>query len=104
MTVGYLQSSVDGHIIIVDPHIISQIIGVPVLQQSTSPYNEVVLPSSLDDLWEFIQVVPQGEELATSIRIGALSAPHRILAKIVQHNLWPVIRRNDLILKRAQFV
>jgi hypothetical protein len=48
--------------------------------------------------------VPQGEELATSIRIGALSAPHRILAKIVQHNLWPVIRRNDLILKRAQFV
>jgi hypothetical protein len=27
-----LQSSVDGHIIIVDPHIISQIIGVPVLQ------------------------------------------------------------------------
>jgi hypothetical protein len=50
MTVGYLQSSVDGHIIIVDPHIISQIIGVPVLQQSTSPYNEVVLPSSLDDL------------------------------------------------------
>jgi len=48
--------------------------------------------------------VPQGEERATSIRIGALTAPHRMLAKIVQHNLWPVVRRSDLILKRAQFV
>jgi hypothetical protein len=45
--------------------------------------------------------VPQGEEGATSIRIGALTATHRMLAKIVQHNLWPVVRRNDLILKRA---
>lgn len=27
-----------------------------------------------------------------------------MLAKIVQHNLWPVVRRSDLILKRAQFV
>jgi hypothetical protein len=62
------------------------------------------LPPSLDDLREFFQAVPQGEEHATSIRIGALSAPHRMLAKIVQYNLWPVVRRNDLILKRAQFV
>jgi hypothetical protein len=29
--------------------------------------------------------------------------PH-ILAKIVQHNIWPVVRRSDLILKMAQFV
>jgi len=99
-----LQSSVDGHVITIDPHIISQIIGVPVLQQSTSLYNEVVLPPSLDDLREFYQNVPHGEERATSIKIGALSAPHRMLAKIVQHNLWPVVRRSDLILKRAQFV
>jgi hypothetical protein len=27
-----------------------------------------------------------------------------MLAKIVQLNLWPVVRHNDLILKRAQFV
>jgi hypothetical protein len=27
-----------------------------------------------------------------------------MLAKIVQHNLYPVVRRSDLILKRAQFV
>jgi hypothetical protein len=25
-----------------------------------------------------------------------------MLAKIVEHNLWPIVRRSDLILKRAQ--
>jgi hypothetical protein len=37
----------------------------------------------LDDLREFFHAVPQGEERAATIRIGALSAPHRMLAKIV---------------------
>jgi hypothetical protein len=77
---------------------------VPVHQISGSPYNEVVLPLSLDDLKEFFHAVPQGEEHPTTIRIGALSAPHHMLAKIVQHNLWPVVRHSDMILKRAQFV
>jgi hypothetical protein len=27
-----------------------------------------------------------------------------MLAKIVQHNLWPIVRRSNPILKRAQFV
>jgi hypothetical protein len=66
-------------------------------------YNEVVIPP-LDDLREFFHEVPQGEERATTIRIGALSTPHRMLAKIFQHNLWPVVRHSDLILKKAQFV
>jgi hypothetical protein len=99
-----LQSTALGHTITIDPQIISQFVGVPVLQLSVSPYNEVVLPPSLEDLREFFHAVPQGEECATTIRIGALSAPHRMLAKIVQHNLWPVVKRSDLILKRAQFV
>jgi len=49
-------------------------------------------------------MVPQGEGRQTSIKIGALGPAHRMLAKIVQHNLWPVTRRSDLILKKAQFV
>jgi hypothetical protein len=53
-----LQSIVDGHIITVDPHIISHFIGVSVLDISGSPYNEVVLPPSLDDLKEFFHPVP----------------------------------------------
>jgi hypothetical protein len=58
----------------------------------------------MDDLREFFQAIPQGEERATTIRVGALSAPHRMLAKIVPHNLWPVVGHSDLILKRAQFI
>jgi hypothetical protein len=96
-----LQSTVDGYIINVDPQIISHFIGVPVLEFPGSPYNEVMLPPSLDDLREFFHAVPQGEERATTIQIGALSPSHRLLAKIVQHNLWPVVRRSDLILKKA---
>jgi hypothetical protein len=99
-----LQSTVDGHIIIVDPQIISQFIGVPVLDLPASPYNEVVLPPSMDDLREFFHAVPQGEGRHTNIRIGALAPAHRMLAKVVQHNLWTVARCSDLILKRAQFV
>jgi hypothetical protein len=99
-----LQSTVDGHIITVDPQIISQFIRVPVLNMPTSPYNEVVLPPSMDDLREFFHAVPQGKGRPTNIRIGALAPAHHMLAKIVQHNLWPVARRSDLILKGAQFV
>jgi hypothetical protein len=43
-----LRSTVNGHIITVDPQIISHFIGVPVLDLPDSPYNEVVLPPSLD--------------------------------------------------------
>jgi hypothetical protein len=53
-----LQSTIDGHIIMVDPRVISQIIGVPVLQISASLYNEVVLPPSLDELLEFFHIAP----------------------------------------------
>jgi hypothetical protein len=96
-----VQSTVDGHIIIVDPQIISHFIGVPILDLPGSPYKEVVLLPSMDDLREFFHAIPQGEECTTTIRIGALSPVHRLLAKIMQHNLWPVVRRSDLILKKA---
>jgi hypothetical protein len=99
-----LQSSVASHLITVDPQVISHIIRVLVLKISASPYNEVVLPPSLDDLREFFRAVPQGEKRSTAIRIGALSSTHSMLAKIIQQNIWPVARRSDLILKQAQFV
>jgi hypothetical protein len=94
-----LQSTVDGHIITVDPQIISQFIGVPVLDLPVNPFND-----SMDELREFFHTAPQGEEHPTSIKIGALGPAHRMLAKIILHNLWPVTRRSNLILKKAQFV
>jgi hypothetical protein len=99
-----LQSTIAGHIIMVDPKVISQIIGVPVLQISASPFNEVVLSPSLDNLKEFFHAVLQGKERAFTIKIGVLSLSHRMLTKIFQHNVWPIVRRSDLILKRAQFL
>jgi len=81
-----LQSTVEGHVILVDPQVISRIIVVPVLQISASPFNEVVEAPSLEDLREFFHAIPQDEERATNIRIGAFSPPHRLLAKIVKHN------------------
>jgi len=59
---------------------------------------------TLDDLREFFHAIPQGEERATTIRIGAFSPLHCLLAKIVHHNIWPTVRRSDLIQKRAQFL
>jgi hypothetical protein len=44
-------------------------------------------PPTLEQLREFFHAIPQGEERAITIRIGALSPPHRLLAKIIQHNL-----------------
>jgi hypothetical protein len=79
-----LQSFVAGHLITVDPQVISHIIRVLVLEILASPYNEVVLPPSLNDLKEFFLAVPQGEERSTAILIGALSSTHRMLAKIIQ--------------------
>jgi hypothetical protein len=53
-----LQSSVGSHIITVDPQIISHFIIVPFFELPDSPYNEVVIPPSMDDLREFFHVVP----------------------------------------------
>jgi hypothetical protein len=82
-----LQSSIAGHLITIDPQVISNIIRVPVLELPANPYNEVVLPPSLDDLREFFHAVPQGEERSFAIKIGALSPSHRMLAKIIQQNI-----------------
>jgi hypothetical protein len=76
-----------------------------VLHISANPFNEVLEPPTLDQLRDFFHAHPQGEERAHAhIIIGTFSPPHRLLAKIVQHNLWPTVRRSELILKRAQFL
>jgi hypothetical protein len=58
----------------------------------------------MDELREFFHTALKGEEHPTSIKIGALGPAHRMLAKIILHNLWPVTRPSNLILKKAQFV
>jgi len=100
-----LQSTVEWHIFQIDPQVISKILGVPVLHISASPFTEVVEPPTLEQLREFFQVVPQGKERAhANIRIGAFSPLHRLLVKIIQHNLWTTVHKSELILKSAQFL
>jgi hypothetical protein len=101
---GIVLQSVKGHVLQIDPRVISKIIGVPMLHIYASPFNEVAKAPTLEDLREFFHAVPQSEERATNIRIGAFSPSHRLLTKIVQHNLWPTVRRSDLIQKRAIFL
>jgi len=91
-----LQSTVEWHVLQIDPQVISRILGVPMLHISASPFNEVLEPPTLEDLRKFFHVVPQGEERATNIKIGSFSPPHHLLA--------PMVRRSDLILKMAQFL
>jgi hypothetical protein len=86
-----LQSIVEGHVLQIDPQVISKVIGVPVLHIFASPFNEAVEAPTLEDFREFFNAIPQEEERATNIRIRAFSPPHRRLAKIVKHNLWPTI-------------
>jgi hypothetical protein len=69
------QSTVEGHVILVNPQVINQIIGVPMLQISASSFNEVLVASSLEDLREFFHVIPQGQERATNIK-SVLFLPH----------------------------
>jgi hypothetical protein len=80
-----LQSYIAGHVIIVDPQVISQSIMVLVLQISTSQFNDIVLAPSLDELCEFFQSRRARSEPLPSVLV--LSPSHRMLAKIVQHNL-----------------
>jgi hypothetical protein len=100
-----LQFTVERHVFQVDPQVINRILGVRVLYISASPFTEVVEPPTLEQLREFFHAVPQAKKRAhTNIRISAFSLPHRMLTKIVQHNLWPTVRRSELILKTAQFL
>jgi hypothetical protein len=39
-----------------------------------------------------------------SIKIEVFGSPHRLLARIVLQNLWPLVRRSQLTLSRARFL
>jgi hypothetical protein len=100
-----LQTYVQGHMLQIDPQVISDLIDVPVLPISASPFLEDMEPPTLEQLREYFHAHPQGHERAHAfVKIGAFSSPHQLLAKIVLHNLWPTARRSELVLKRAQFL
>jgi hypothetical protein len=69
------------------------------------PFTDILEPHSIDDLMDFFDAHPQGEERAHAhIKIGVFSPLHRLLAKIVLHNLWSQARRSELVLKNARLL
>jgi hypothetical protein len=85
-----LQTTIHGHIIWIDPRFIGTIIDVPVLTISANPFSKVSEPPSLEHIIDYFDALPQCEERAhLHIKINASSPPHRLLAKIVLHNLSP---------------
>jgi hypothetical protein len=83
-----LQTTIRGHTIQFDPQLISYILDVIVLAISESPFSEILEPPGLENLMDFFDAHPQGDERAHShIKINALSPPHRLVVKIVLHNL-----------------
>jgi hypothetical protein len=44
------------------------------------------------------------DRVSHSIRIGIFLSSNHLLAKIVQHNLWPTAQQSELVYKRARFL
>lgn len=65
---------------------------------SASPFPDILEPLSLEPLRDFFHAHQQGNERAHAhIKIGAFSPAHRLLAKIVLHNIWPTFRRSEVV-------
>jgi len=79
-----------GHMLQIDPQVISNLIDVPILPISASSFSEDMEAPTLEQLKEYFNAHPQGHEhVHAFIKIDAFSPLHRLLAKIVLHNLWP---------------
>jgi hypothetical protein len=97
-----MQTMVKGQTILIDPQLISAIIGVPVLPVSRVPFLPGDEAPSIDFLHDLFGTSPQREDTSDSqINIGAFAPMHRFLAKVVVTNLWPQARRSELTLKKA---
>jgi hypothetical protein len=91
---------VRGKTILIDPQLISSVIGVPVLPVSGVPFPDEA--PSIEILHDFFGTRPQREDKSHSqINIGAFAPMHQFLAKVAVTNLWPQARRSELTLKKA---
>jgi hypothetical protein len=85
--------------------LIGTFIGTDLVPLKGVPYPDSVDPPSMEEMIEFFDSHHQAQDRALqSIRIGVFSSFHRLLAKIVQHNLWLIARWSDLVPKRVRFL
>jgi len=97
-----MQTMVRGQTVLIDPHLISSVIGVPVLLVSGVPFPTGDETPIIDFLHDFFGTRPQREDKSHSqINISAFAPMHQFLAKVVVTNLWPQARQSELTLKKA---
>jgi hypothetical protein len=97
-----MQTMIRGQTILIDPQLISSVIGVPDLPVSGVPFPAGDETPSIDFLHDFFGTRPQREDKSHSqININAFASMHQFLAKVVVTNLWPQARQSELSLKKA---
>jgi len=95
-----MQTMVRRQTILLDPQLISSVIGVPVLPVSGTPFPDEA--PSIDFLHDFFGTRPQREDKSYSqINISAFAPMHLFLAKVVVTDLWSQALRSELTLKKA---
>jgi len=88
----------------VDPALTGKFIRVDPIPFEGIPFSNSMDPPSMEELLDFFAPHRAHDRVTHSIRIDLFSSPHRLLAKIVLHNLWPIVQRSELVLKRARFL
>jgi hypothetical protein len=89
----------------IDAALIDTFIGTDPVPLEGVPHLDSINPPSIEEMIGFFDYHHRAQDRAPqSIKIGVFSSPHRLLAKIVQHNLWPIARRSELVLKRVRFL
>jgi hypothetical protein len=89
----------------VDVALIGTIIRTDPIPFEGSPFPNSVVSPTMEELLMFFDPQHRAQDrVFHSIKIGLFSSLHRLLAKIVQHNLWPMARRSELVYKRARFL
>jgi len=63
-------------------------------------------PPSIEDLRMLFdhQGVEEWNEEMRNIPNGWMQSPHRLLARIMMQNLWPLSRNNNITIRRARFL
>jgi len=85
--------------------LIGTFIGIDPVPLEGVPYPDSVDIPSMEEMIEFFDPHHRAQDRTPqSIKIGVFSSPHRLLAKIMQHNMWPIARRSELVTKRVRFV
>jgi hypothetical protein len=100
-----MQTTIRGVTFRVDAALIGSFIETDPVPFEGIPFPDFVDPPSLEELIIFYDPQHRApDRVSHSIRIGIFSSSHRLLAKLVQHNLWLMARRSELVLKRERFL